>query len=371
MEKRWQEINGKADAFLRRLLYRIEHEEPVSPEWYDALNHQRAFDYRQAYGRLLRHKRLRRIRRWSVAVAIVVSLSGGWSLLWMKGKPTVPEAVPVAKAADILPGGKKAVLTLADGTVWNLQDSSMVLGNATPQLRVDSLGLCVLGDSLTDTQAWNTLAIPRGGEFYLTLPDGTQVWLNSETTLRFPARFAPGNREVELAGEAYFDVVRDRHAPFVVRTQVGEVCVLGTEFGISAYAEENMSATLVEGSIRFDANDGNSAVVCPEQRLTYDAEEGTITLEKVDTWIYTSWREQVFCFENRRLEEILTVLARWYNVEVSYESEALKALKLSGTMDKYKEIRPFLQIFETGTDVKFEIRDRKIIVKRKSVHLID
>lgn len=369
MKGHWQEINERAEQLLRRLLRQMEQEESVSLDVYESLQRQRAFDYRRAYGRLLRHKRLRQMRRWSVAASVAL-LGVLGVLLWGRNeRPAVPVQEPMAQTVQILPGGKKAVLTLADGTVWNLQDSSLVMGKKGRQVGMEALGQP--GDSLTDRTAWNTLAIPRGGEFALTLPDGTQVWLNSETTLRFPTRFSAGQREVELTGEAYFDVVPDKRAPFVVRTRMGEICVLGTEFAISAYAEEDMAATLVEGSIRFDANDGNRAVLLPEQRLVYDAEDHTITLEKVDTWIYTSWREQVFCFENRRLEEILTVLARWYNVEVSYEREELKDLKLSGTMDKYKEIRPFLQVFETGTDVRFDIRERKIIVKRKSLHSIN
>ena len=260
--------------------------------------------------------------------------------------------------------GERRVLTLADGSVWALRDSSMMVGEHE-DWQVDSVGLQVAVPDTAAPLAYNMLEVPRGGEFFLALPDGTQVWLNSETVLRFPSCFAEGVREVQLEGEAYFDVAHEEGSVFRVKMAGGVITVLGTEFCATAYPEERLAATLVEGSIAFRAQDGDSAELHPNQRLEYDNQAGKIEVQEVDPWLYTSWKEDIFCFEDRSLEDIMAVLSRWYNVQVTFEEDGLRNLRLSGTLDKYSEIEPFLRLFEAGADVKFDIRQRQIVVKKR------
>lgn len=167
-----------------------------------------------------------------------------------------------------------------------------------------------------------------------------------------------------MEGEAYFDVAHEEGSIFRVKMAEGVITVLGTEFCATAYPEECLAATLVEGNITFYAPNGASVNLRPNQRLEYNSLVGSLDVKEVDPWLYTSWKEKVFCFEDRSLADIMAVLSRWYNVKVMFEEDGLKDLRLSGTLDKYSEIEPFLRLFEEGTDVKFDIRQQQIVVKK-------
>ena len=218
-------------------------------------------------------------------------------------------------------------------------------------------------NSLTATM--NTVIVPAGKSMDYVLADGTLIKLNSGARLQYPMAFAKDRREVRLEGEAYFDVTHIEGSPFRVVMDEGAISVLGTEFCATSYPDEPMAATLVEGRIAFEAQDGTARELQPSQRLEYDRTTGGMQVEEVDTWLYTSWREDVFCFENRSLGDILSVLSRWYDVQVVFTDNALKEVRLSGTLEKYSAIEPFLRLFEAGADVEFKVSGRQITVAKR------
>lgn len=367
MMKTWKDIQDLSARLFLQWLRGLDGEggREVPGEMSERIARQERYDAWQAYRKGLRYRRRRHAGWWAAAAAVVcVAATGAW-WFWSRGEAVEPQQVlPVVQQHAIEPGSRKAVLTLADGSVWALRDSSMMVGEHE-DWQVDSVGLQVAAPDTAVPLAYNMLEVPRGGEFFLALPDGTQVWLNSETVLRFPSRFAEGVREVQLEGEAYFDVAHEEGSVFRVKMAEGVITVLGTEFCATAYPDERLAATLVEGSIAFRAQDGTFAELHPNQRLEYDNQAGKIEVQEVDPWLYTSWKEDIFCFEDRSLEDIMAVLSRWYNVQVTFEEDGLRNLRLSGTLDKYSEIEPFLRLFEAGADVKFDIRQRQIVVKKR------
>ena len=194
----------------------------------------------------------------------------------------------------------------------------------------------------------------------LTLPDGTLVYLNSESTLSYPSRFDNDTRNVTLQGEAYFEVNKTGH-PFTVSTQGMQIEVLGTTFNISAYPGEEYQATLVSGSVKVDTGEGQSLVLKPSQQASLIPGSGNIQVRTVDTAFYTSWVKGKINFKDQRLEDIMRILSRWYNIEVDYSDEALKNLRFGCYVNRYEEIAPFLELLEATENIHVKINGKTII----------
>ncbi len=372
----WDEIDGIAGKFLKQVLLPDEKDSNRSTpeedhvltskyENWDTLvkESEKAlkYDADKAF-RKLRHLKYRH-RQWitysSVAASIILMIS----LFFLQEKPQIPTL------ATIEPGNKKATLILSDGTSRDIRESREVIQVKDSKLQIDSSGLIVTPDSIAIQQGkieYHTLSVPRGGEYNLTLSDGTQVWLNSESELRFPTHFDKTNRMVFCKGEVYFDVSHNPQAPFVVKLTQGEVSVLGTEFCTSDYNTDKPQVTLVEGKVRFNTQNGDSVELIPSQHLIYDATTNQLSIQKVDTRQYTAWKDNLFCFEDETLENIMSTLSRWYNIEIDFESNELKQRHFSGTIEKYAKIESFLELFETGTNIKFDIYGHKIIVRQSN-----
>ena len=215
----------------------------------------------------------------------------------------------------------KAELVLADGTTRILSsgvtDSLFVQQGAS--IVVQDQGVSYQGDSSVVEERYNTLRVPRGGEYSITLSDGTIVYLNAESELRYPVKFVGEDRQVYLSGEAYFDVVHDKTHPFVVDVKNSTVRVLGTSFDVRAYADEDeVLTTLVQGSVRFSAGK-ESVILGPGEQAVLD-KSGRVETREVDTYLYTAWKDGVFAFKRQRLEEVMKVVARWYDVNVFWEN---------------------------------------------------
>lgn len=218
--------------------------------------------------------------------------------------------------------------------------------------------------SANETDVLHRLYVPRGDEFDLTLEDGTRIRLNSESELLFPVRFTGAQRTVSLKGEAFFKVAENPDKPFVVSLSEGDITVYGTQFNVSDYAGYPLSAVLVEGSIGFRSDTGESVILDPSQRMVYDRETGEIVLETVNTSIYTSWTRNMFIFEGQTLEEIMTTLSRWYDVQIVFESEDIKNLTLSGRLNRDQDIRTLLDAYKEIADIDFRIKDNTIRISR-------
>lgn len=258
-------------------------------------------------------------------------------------------------AMTIVPGEAKAILTLADGQQIDVTGGD----HRVVDRLLDSVSM-----ALADTVAvrYNTLSIPRGGEFRYELADGTRVWLNAESELRFPETFGGGERRVYVKGEVFFDVAHDEAHPFVVSTGRGDVRVLGTRFNLTDYAGTPLAATLVEGRIRFHTPDGRDYDVRPSQQLTFDEAGGTVDVQTVDVSVYTAWVDHQFVFRNQSLEDILTTLSRWYDFHPVFADDSLRGIRLSGRLYRGDDIRVLLDSYERAAGIRFVIRGENILV---------
>lgn len=285
------------------------------------------------------------------------------------------EQWPVVKNImdTIKPGEKKAELLLADGEriPLNLETKTKKIQHLGVALTNDIQNSCLSyeGTSSGDTlsTAYNTLFVPKGGEYTLLLPDGTRIWLNSETSLRFPLHFARNKREVYLDGEAYFKVKRDTAAPFSVYTSGREIKVLGTSFNVSAYAKDKWwQTTLVEGKVEVNVK-GKKVLMKPSEQYSVDNMSSTGQLRKVDAECYTSWINGKFYFNAYAFEELVNKLERWYDFTMIYQSEEIKRMRFTGIVNKHAPIEDMLKYLEMTTDIHFSISGKNIIAEKNGI----
>lgn len=309
------------------------------------------------------------IRIFKYAAVLIVMV--GIVFLWMDYQNENNFSLTTVSTDSISSGTHKAELMLANGKRVVL-DSDMdvhemeVLGmkfvndDENGELRYD--GSFVAEDS--SKMSYNTLYIPKGGEYALLLPDGSRVWLNSETSIRFPVRFLEDQRDVYLVGEAYFEVAKDTSAPFHVHIEGGEVTVLGTSFNISAYKEDSIwQTTLVSG--RVQVTTGNRKILMtPAEQYSVNTRTGEGILRDVDTELYISWVDGKFYFNAYTFEDIVRKLERWYDFKMDYRDENIKQMRFSGTINKHRPLNEILQFLEKTTDIHFEISGKNIIVSK-------
>lgn len=289
-----------------------------------------------------------------VAACLAAVAVGVW--LWsVEREKSVMEVVDVVK-----PGSTKATLYVAGG-------EAIEFGDSVPEvLRADSTLLfsCrVLKHVDTKERIPEPLllVVPKGGEFETVLADGTRIWLNADSRLRYPSVFEGEVREVELEGEAYFDVANDTARPFLVRTKQAVVQVFGTEFNVKAYPDdEEERMTLVEGSIGLRRGERTYMLRPDEQAIVKTGKE--VKVKAVDARKQGLWRTGMFVFERETLESIMGQLARWYDVTVFFSSEQLKGLHFSGELDRYGDIGQVLRMIELTTDVSFSVQGRTVVV---------
>lgn len=264
---------------------------------------------------------------------------------------------------QILPGSKKAVLILDNGETIDLKSTSGVelkeKDGTIIQVDSTTLNYQQTPDRKSDKLAYNKVNVPRGGEYRLTLSDGSKVQLNSMSSIRFPVQFAKDCRLVELEGEAYFEVSKTGQ-PFIVKTKGMNIEVLGTTFNISAYANEEYQTTLVNGSVRVQTEDGSNRILKPSEQACITPGSNQINVRNVDTAFYTSWIHGKINFKDQRLEDIMKTLARWYDMEVIYENEATKDLRFGCYINRYNEITPLVNLLEQTGRVTITVEGKTI-----------
>ena len=200
------------------------------------------------------------------------------------------------------------------------------------------------------------LSTPRGMDFKVILPDGSEVWLNAESTIEFPTAFHDGLRQVRLQGEAYFKVAHDERSPFIVTSEQMNVRVLGTSFNIRAYADEpQMFITLESGALAM-----NGQSIKPGEQLIYDKESQSILIREVNTKEHVSWHEGHFLFRNERLEDILHYLARWYDFTYTFADEEAKNVRIGAYFERYNSLQPILNMLKRTELVDFEVKGKNI-----------
>lgn len=365
-DARESEAPAGAEDAVRRVASRLQDGDYVASR----LEERRRYDGARAYGRLLRGERRRRLRRLGVWTGVAACVAAAVGAFWLLrgGGQELPPAVAEAET-ELLPGRMRAVLVKGDGEQVALgEPGRRELVEEGVRMAADSSGLVYVADGARGEgeAVMNTLLVPRGGMYSLELEDGTRVWLNADSRLEYPAVFPSGRREVSLSGEAYFAVARDTSAPFTVRTARGDVRVLGTEFNVKCYADEGvMEATLVEGQVGLSDEGAGSVVLEPgEQAVVGEGVQG-IAVREVNVQHYIGWKENRLSFQGETLEEIMQVLARWYDIEVVFEDARLRGLEFSGNLDKYTDIDSFFRLFELGAEVRFERAGRTVYVRAK------
>ncbi len=301
---------------------------------------------------------------WRYAVAASVALLISVYFVFNKDKAQVNQLIIVDNNIEI--GTDKATLTLEDGTKITLGK-----GQNYKKDNLNSNGEELIYNIENNSKkdiAYNYLTIPRGGQFLLKLTDGTKIWLNSDSKIKYPKVFKEGSlRKVELVyGEAYFEVspsVKHGGSKFKVTTNMQEVEVLGTEFNIKAYSDEdNIYTTLVKGKVTIN-NGYFKEFLEPDQQSTVNDVKQEINITQVDTYDITSWRRGIFSFKNTSLFEITKVLSRWYDVQFIYENKDLKNVKYNGVLDKKQNIKTILSILEVTNNINYEIKNKTIILK--------
>lgn len=288
-------------------------------------------------------------RYWRAAVACMLFAVSGLSIYVLIIDRERDGAVITHQEPEIAPGGKKATLTLADGKSIALSDqhSGIVIGDAITY--ADGTAVAEADVSLV------TLSTPRGGEYQVTLADGTKVWLNAASSLTYPSHFTGSHRGVSLRGEAYFEVAKTKDKPFIIRTGEQSIEVLGTKFNVQAYEESvHERTTLVEGSVRVTAK-SQIVILKPGQQAQLRGQN--LTAKKVNVGDYMAWKEGKFSFDNKPFDEVMAEVGRWYDLKIIYQSNVPK-VELIGDAYRDDRLDLVLEMLELSA-VKFKLNKMK------------
>lgn len=306
--------------------------------------------------------------RWSIAASIIL-LVGLFVGRTISGVRDIHEEQELAKSV-MQPGTSKAILMMADGKEVVLEQGQNlnILLNERVRVATSSQGIVYeeYGKGMV-TEEYNKLTTPVGGEYSLVLSDGTKVFLNADSELKYPVEFSDGKRIVDLKGEAYFEVHKDSLRPFIVRMNGAEVTVLGTSFNVNTYGDDGqIYTTLVNGSVRVSSvKNGQAEVLKPGMQSVMNVQSGLLTVRKVDVEPYVAWREGRFVFRAMTLDLIMRQLQRWYDFEVFYQNSELKDYEFRGVIKRDMDLDKVLSVIKATTNVDFEVKGKVItIIKR-------
>lgn len=308
------------------------------------------------------------IYSWKVlAVAASLFLCLSMVLLWMQYSSSFSpkKSFKSNQSASIRPGGNRAILTLDDGSSLVLTDAS--LGKVADQYNMSVVKTAEgelsykkrKGENPSE-MVYNTITTPVGGKYSVILPDGSKVWLNSKSSLRFPTSFTGVERSVQMTGEVYFEIVKNPKQPFKVRSGGTEISVLGTHFNVMAYDDEaDQKTTLLEGSIHLSS--GNfSTLLKPGQQASVNQSVGIVVSNNIDLEAVMAWRNDLFIFKDMEIKDIARQLSRWYDVQVVFKGTPSK-IPYTGTIAKnvaFSEILSMLQF----TGLKYELKDHVLTI---------
>lgn len=314
------------------------------------------------------NQKKQKLRIWVAAASIVLVASISALLTF---EFFLNDASQMAQEVKIEKGNARATLITSSGQKYNLEEGK----NRTI---TDQYGVTIQADSsnvvqytnealtMSDSKLankYNTLKVPRLGEYQIVLSDGTKVWINSESELKYPVQFNQKERVVELIGEAYFDVKSDPNHPFIVKTNGVYTKVLGTEFNVSSYPREELNVTLVEGSVALEQTHIAEAIILkPGENANQKLGEDDITVSKVDVNKFIAWRNGYFYFQRERLEDILLKLERWYDFKVFYQNQGVKDYLFKMRADRDMEFKDIVSRLEQTGRISIEINGNVIVV---------
>ncbi len=320
--------------------------------------------WRDHLKRRKRKKDIRMFKQWVLSAASVILILGfGW---WIYQQ--TPSATQEAETvAQIIPGSSKAELIVENGKRYVLPEIDPgIIDEEGTKIEHDKKSLSYrYSENEEINPPMHQVNVPRGGEYHLVLSDGTKVWLNSESSINYPAWFKGNIREVELKGEAYFDVSHNPELPFFVNTEKVKLEVLGTEFNIKAYGDEyDVATTLVEGEVKVNPTIVNASAVILKPGEQAVLKGASVKVGEVNTRLYTAWKDGLFIFKEESLEQMFLRMSRWYDFKVFFANQSVKQFPFTGTVDRKEGIENILKLLEQTQRVKFEINKNIILVKQ-------
>jgi transmembrane sensor len=301
-------------------------------------------------------------RRLFAAAALIIIIGAGYYLIPYFSGSTPTPAAPEMITSSIVPGSKKATLTISGGASILLDDAQngeiARQGNTIIKKTDDALQY----ENNTNQQeaVYHTLTTPRGGTYQLNLPDGTKVWLNSASSLHYPSSFSGNFREVKLKGEAYFEVSSNKKMPFLVKVNDVQVEVLGTRFNVNAYNDSQLIKTsLVEGSVKV-AKNKQFKILKPGQEAVIDQAVQNIKVHQSDIEEAIAWKNGLFYFSGDNIQEIMMQISRWYDVEVVFDGNVSQR-SFEGKISRYAQLSEVMEILKLS-NIKFSIEGKKITI---------
>lgn len=315
---------------------------------------------RQRSRRSGRAIRLRRFISYAAVITLVLSAALWW-MMWPAGDPGLVADVEHRYQNDVLPGSDQAVLTLSDGRRISLdkQDTRLQEQDGTTLAGNDGELIYRAGSAGAGREVlYNTLTVPKSGMYRLMLPDGSRVWVNSLSELRFPVQFSAQERRVFLKGEAFFEVARDQDRPFRVDVNGHDITVLGTSFNVVAYGN-TATATLLEGSVRVSNGEQSHLLTPGKQASITDTQIG---IRQADTEKVIAWKDGYFHFSEDPIQQIMEQLARWYDLEIDYQ-EPIPRSRFGGSISREVRLSEVLEMLKDVSGLNFDINGRKLTVR--------
>lgn len=308
------------------------------------------------------HTTLKRRFIWwqAIAAAIVLFIFAGW---WMLDRQSPAVTASRLQKNDVPPGSNKAILSLADGTVVTLDSAGnqVIRQGATTISQHNGQLLYASGNADAATVSYNTLTTPRGGQFQVTLPDGSKVWLNAASSLRFPTAFTGGERRVEMTGEVYFEIAKNARKPFRVTVNDMTVEVLGTHFNVKAYTDEKtIATTLLEGSVQLTKG-AEKVAIKPGEQAQWASGGKAFVIGHPELDQVMAWKNGYFRFDGENIVDIMKQLSRWYDVDAVYAGN-MTMKDYSAYISRNSNISEVLKMLELTEEVSFKIEGKKITV---------
>jgi transmembrane sensor len=311
----------------------------------------------------IRQGRPRRVRQWTAAAAILLSLVTGALYITQRSRPTATKPATARRSLkeDAPPGTDRAILTLGDGSTVTLDSTGNKVIRQGGAVVNQRNGRLLYEGKNADSTVYNTLTTPRGCQFRVRLPDGTQVWLNAASSLRYPVAFTGRQRMVELTGEGYFEVAEDKLKPFQVKVGEMKADVLGTHFNIMAYGDEDgIRTTLTEGAVRVVSAD-KTREISPGQQAIVRHGSTEIQVSAGDVEGAVAWKDGYFQFEGIDLPVLLRQFGRWYNIDIVYKGQK-KAYEFMGRVPRTAQLSSVLKILKLN-DISYQFRNDQLIIE--------
>lgn len=373
-------LSKEEEAHLMQMLEKDEHKRKILEYYKQTTPAQERLDYmnslyvdeawdkvRQRYDGNLDKSRNYNFLKYVAVLAIMVSSIALWLSFGKKDNKVLTPLAVNKQLNDVPPGRNVAVLVLSNGKKVRLDSGEVTLEEKDgTQVSGNQGGLAYSNGEASEKEEvlYNTLIVPRGGTYNLQLPDGTNVWLNAMSELRFPVKFGTKERKVELVGEAYFEVAKNKNVPFKVLTSHQEIEVKGTHFNVNSYADQKFDrTTLLEGSVKISNPEipAESWLLSPGEQAETDKKTGKTVLAKANMKEAVAWKNGYFLFNDEKLESIMAKVARWYDIEVVYEGK-MEEHSFLGQVERSKNISSILNPLELTGNVHFKISGRRVVV---------